>query len=51
MFYISKEIVPFGANPAENAFLEKVYKNASFFAAYPEIDRLDRQTGAAEGPD
>jgi len=50
-FYSSKEIAPFGVNPAESVFLEKVCKTASFFAAYPEIEPPDGQTGAAEGPD
>jgi hypothetical protein len=50
-FYSSKEISPFGANRAKNAFREKAGKTASFFAAYPEIDRPEGQTGAAEEPD
>jgi hypothetical protein len=45
------ENAPFGVNRAENAILEKVCKTASFFAAYPETDRPEGQTGAVQGPD
>jgi len=38
-------------NHAENAFLEKVCKIASFFVTYPEIDHPEGQTVAAEGPE
>jgi hypothetical protein len=40
-----------GVNRAESAVLEKVCKTASFFAAYPEMEPPDGQTGAVDGPD
>jgi len=35
----------------ESANSEKVCKTASFFAAYPEMELPEEQTGAVKGPD
>ena len=45
-FNISKEIAQFGVNRAESAIFEKVCKTASFFAAYPEMEPPEVQSGA-----